>query len=58
MDEVFAHYDDTRVFSTLKMLFELSKERQIIFFTCKDREMEAATEVFGKDLNVIKLGTC
>jgi len=49
MDEVFAHYDDTRVFSTLKMLFELSKERQIIFFTCKDREMEAATEVFGKD---------
>ncbi|WP_243467359.1 ATP-binding protein [Acetivibrio straminisolvens] len=56
MDEVFAHYDDQRVLSTLKMLFELSKERQIIFFTCKDREMEAALEIFGKDLNIIKLG--
>lgn len=58
MDEVFAHYDDNRVLSTLKMLFALSKERQIIFFTCKEREVEAAREIFGKGLNIIKLEAC
>lgn len=57
MDEVFAHYDDKRVFGTLGMLSELSPKRQIILFTCKEREVQAAKEVFGNNLNIIELGS-
>jgi DNA repair exonuclease SbcCD ATPase subunit len=55
LDEIFAHYDDKRVLSTLKMLSEVSKKRQIILFTCKEREVEAAKEIFRYNLNIIRL---
>lgn len=55
MDEIFAHYDDKRVSNTLRMLQRLSESRQIILFTCKEREAQGAREVFDDDLNIIRL---
>jgi uncharacterized protein YhaN len=34
---------------------EVSKKRQIILFTCKEREVEAAKEIFRDNLNIIRL---
>ncbi|MFZ5985956.1 MAG: ATP-binding protein [Bacillota bacterium] len=56
MDEIFAQYDDERVLETFKLLGEMSNERQIIIFTCKEREVEAAKSIFSDRLNIIKLG--
>ncbi len=55
MDEVLAQYDDTRSLETIKMLKELSKERQIILFTCKKREVELVKYVCNNNLNIIEL---
>lgn len=55
MDEVFAQYDDSRMKETFRYLDEISSGRQIIFFTCKGREVETAAEVFGSRLNLITL---
>ena len=40
LDETFAYYDDTRLENILKYLIEKSKERQIIIFTCTQREKQ------------------
>ncbi len=55
MDEVLAQYDDTRSLETLRMLKELSKDRQIILFTCKTKELELAKYVCNSKINVIEL---
>ena len=55
MDEMLAQYDDERTLLALKYLKELSAERQILFFTCKRREIEMASEVCGSSLNLIKM---
>jgi DNA repair exonuclease SbcCD ATPase subunit len=55
MDEVLAQYDDLRSLETLKMLKDLSEERQVILFTCKSREVELAKSVCKSDLNIIEL---
>lgn len=55
MDEVLSQYDDARSLETLRMLMELSKERQIILFTCKKRELELARLVCNNNLNIIEL---
>ncbi|NLP13118.1 MAG: AAA family ATPase [Clostridium sp.] len=55
LDEIFAHYDDKRVLNTLKMLSEVSQKRQIILFTCKEREVEAAKEIFRDNFNIVRL---
>ncbi|HHW31250.1 MAG TPA: AAA family ATPase [Clostridiaceae bacterium] len=55
MDEVFAHYDDSRINSSLRLLEEISSQRQIILFTCKGREVEAAARVCKDGLNIIRL---
>lgn len=38
LDESFSHYDDNRLKNILKYLHENSSDRQIIIFTCNDRE--------------------
>jgi DNA repair exonuclease SbcCD ATPase subunit len=38
LDDALANFDDKRAKRALELLRELSKERQIIFFTCRDRE--------------------
>lgn len=55
MDEILAQYDDTRSLDTLKMLKELSSERQIILFTCKSREVDLVKFVCNSKINVIEL---
>lgn len=55
MDEVFAQYDDYRVSNSFEFLRELSEQRQIIFFTCKSREVDIANQIFDKRLNVISI---
>lgn len=55
LDEVLSQYDETRSMNTIRMLEEISKERQIIFFTCKLREVDMVKFVCNKDINIIKL---
>lgn len=55
MDEILAQYDDFRTRETLKFLCELAIERQIIFFTCKKREVEIASEICTEGFNIIEL---
>jgi DNA repair exonuclease SbcCD ATPase subunit len=40
LDDAFAHYDDFRVREALRTLFEVSKRVQVLFFTCRLRELE------------------
>ncbi|MDF2524063.1 MAG: hypothetical protein K0R31_1704, partial [Clostridiales bacterium] len=55
MDEILAQYDDERALMALDYLKEISKDRQILFFTCKKREVELANEIYGNSLNLISL---
>ena len=38
LDEAFAYYDTTRLENILKYLYSVYPERQIIIFTCTERE--------------------
>ncbi|NLM84546.1 MAG: hypothetical protein GX189_07585, partial [Clostridiales bacterium] len=40
LDDALANFDDTRMGYALDYLLELSKERQILLFTCHAREAE------------------
>lgn len=53
IDEAFAYYDENRIKSTFNLLFELAKERQILVFTCKEKEIDLASEY--KDVNIIRI---
>ncbi len=55
LDEVFAQYDDIRTQKTMEYLFNEFLDRQVILFTCKEREVETALKVTGGRVNVIKL---
>jgi len=57
LDEVFSQYDSQRTIETTKLLWELSEQRQIILFTCKDREVEVIKNVCNiNTINIIELG--
>ena len=45
LDDVLLTYDDTRAKRALEMLMELSRERQILLFTCSKREEELLREI-------------
>lgn len=55
MDEILSQYDDARSLDTISLLKEISKERQIVFFTCKSREIEMAKFVCNNNINIIEL---
>lgn len=55
LDEVFSQYDDKRAEHTLEYLINEYAGRQILLFTCKERELETAAAVCGDKLNVIRL---
>lgn len=38
LDDSLVHFDDSRMEAALELLLELSKERQILYFTCQKRE--------------------
>jgi len=48
LDDSFVQYDWKRLCEVLKSLVELSKKRQIIFFTCHSREIDLLREIKGK----------
>ena len=55
LDEVLSQYDDSRSLKTIGMLRDISDERQIIFFTCKLRDVEMVKSVCNNNVNIIKL---
>ena len=55
LDEIFSQYDDERTQSTLEFIKEEFPENQLLLFTCKKREVDIASKVFGPDLNIIRL---
>ena len=52
LDEAFAFYDDKRLENVLYFLLEEYKERQVIIFTCSQREIDILQD---KDVNYIYL---
>jgi uncharacterized protein YhaN len=56
MDEAFSQLDDNRTAIALKYLYNNYRDRQIILFTCKAREVELAREIFGDEMNFVELG--
>lgn len=56
MDEVFSQFDDNRTTLALKYLYDNYRDRQIVLFTCKQREVELAREIYGNSINFVELG--
>ncbi len=52
-DDAFNNFDDNRLKNTLHYLIELSKNRQIILFTCQNRESDIAEGI--EFVNIINL---
>lgn len=46
MDDVMANFDEERSRNTLRALGEVSKDAQVIMFTCHPRLIDIAREVF------------
>ncbi|HHY83842.1 MAG TPA: hypothetical protein GX505_14365 [Clostridiales bacterium] len=56
LDEPFSQYDEERVKKAFELLKEVSKERQVFFFTCREREYELACAAFGDTLHRLSIG--
>lgn len=54
LDDCFIQYDDNRLDKMMDFLIEESKNRQIILFTCHNREKKVLKEKI-KDINIIEL---
>jgi uncharacterized protein YhaN len=54
LDDSFVQYDSNRLKKSIEMLGRESERRQIILFTCQEREIEAAKQLNVK-FNLIKL---
>ena len=54
LDDCFIQYDDSRLRNIIGFLSEVSKERQIILFSCHNREEEIMKEL-GIDYNFMNL---
>jgi uncharacterized protein YhaN len=55
MDEVFSQFDDNRTALALQYLHNTYEKRQVLIFTCKQREAELAREICGSSLNLVEL---
>ena len=53
LDEAFSMHDDKRLKNILEFLYEESKKRQIIIFTCQKREVELLSHI--EDVNIVNL---
>ncbi len=56
MDEVFSQFDDSRTTLALKYLYDNYRDKQIVLFTCKRREVELARQICGESINLVELG--
>ncbi len=54
-DDLFINFDDMRSAAGLKLLGELSRKTQVLFFTHHAHLVELARETLGKSLNVVSL---
>ena len=54
-DDLFINFDDRRSVAGLRALGELSRKTQVMFLTHNDHILPMVTEVFGKDVNVVRL---
>lgn len=45
LDETFAYFDDNRLKNMLKFLSENYKDKQIIIFSCTEREIEVLENI-------------
>lgn len=54
-DDLFVNYDDRRSRAGLEALGELSRKTQVIFLTHHDHLLPLLHEVFGNNVNVVKL---
>lgn len=54
LDDCFIQYDDVRLENMLKVLIEESNKRQIILFTCQNREIDILDKL-NKEYNLIRL---
>ncbi|HOQ06924.1 MAG TPA: AAA family ATPase [Clostridiales bacterium] len=55
MDEVFSQFDDKRTEFALKYLYGEHRDRQILLFTCKMREVELVREIYGNEMYFVEL---
>ncbi len=53
LDEAFVQYDDSRLKNALDLLIELSRHKQVILFTCQNRERDYLNDKLG--VNFINL---
>lgn len=53
IDEAFAYYDEDRIKSTFDLLFKIAKDKQVLVFTCKEKEVDLVSNY--KDINIIRL---
>lgn len=54
LDETFAYFDNNRLKNVLRFLSENYKSKQIIIFSCTEREIEAL-ESIGANYNMVNL---
>lgn len=54
LDDCFIQYDDNRLSNIIQLIHNISKERQVILFTCQDRE-ERVLKQLGLNYNYIHL---
>ena len=56
LDDCFIQYDDSRLKNIIEFLYKKSKERQIILFTCHNRENKILDEM-KVEYNLINLNS-
>ncbi|MDL2356592.1 MAG: AAA family ATPase [Pseudomonadota bacterium] len=54
-DDLFINFDDLRCRAGLAALGDLSRQTQVMFLTHNDHILPLVTEVFGNDVNIIRL---
>lgn len=53
IDEAFAYYDETRIKSTFDFLSNIAENKQIVVFTCKEKEIDLVSEY--PNINIIHI---
>ncbi len=55
LDDSFVQYDDQRLERMLSLLTEMSKSRQVLLFTCQQRELDALARLAPETHNLVRL---
>ena len=52
LDDPFAHYDDSRVQSAMRLMAEVGETSQVLLFTCRDDVVRAAESVGARIFHI------